>query len=94
LWGTQGAARAWFLAVLLTGAAAWEASARIGTEAPTLLMLGFLVAACGVVARRFVNSTRRGSGQSIEVMAGVWTLLMYVGLGAAPLAITLWREAR
>ena len=30
----------------------------------------------------------------IEVMAGVWTLVMYVGLGAAPLAMTLFREVR
>jgi hypothetical protein len=35
-----------------------------------------------------------GSGKSIEVMAGVWTLLMYLSLGAAPLAITLWQEAK
>jgi 4-hydroxybenzoate polyprenyltransferase len=93
LWGMQGAARAWLFAILLTGAAAWEASARIGTEVPTLLMLAVMAGACAVVARRFVASTRRGSGRSIEVMAGVWTLLMYVGLGAAPLAITLWQEA-
>jgi 4-hydroxybenzoate polyprenyltransferase len=94
LWGAQGAARAWLFAVLLTGAAAWEASVRIGTEAPTLAMLGLLVVACGAVARRFVQNARRGSGKSLEVMAGVWTLLMYLSLGAAPLAFTLWREAR
>jgi 4-hydroxybenzoate polyprenyltransferase len=94
LWGAQGAARAWLFAVLLTGAAAWEASVRIGTEAPTLAMLVLLVMACGAVARRFVQNARKGSGKSLEVMAGVWTLLMYLSLGAAPLAFTLWREAR
>ena len=36
LWGAQGAARAWLLAIVTTGVAAWEASARIGTEAPTV----------------------------------------------------------
>lgn len=94
LWGPQGAARAWLFAVMLTGAAAWEASARIGTQAPTFLMLGVLVGVCAVVTRRFVTSTRQGAGRSIEVMAGVWTFLMYVSLGAVPLAITLWQEAR
>ncbi len=108
LWGAQGAARAWLLAVLLTGAAAWEASRRIGMEAPTVVMLGLLIVACGASALRFVRSARsgsgksmsgsgksmRGSGKSLELMAGVWTLLMYLSLGAAPLAITLWRETK
>jgi hypothetical protein len=57
-------------------------------------MLAVMVGVCAVVTRRFVTGTRRGSGRSIEVMAGVWTFLMYVGLGAAPLAIMLWQEAR
>jgi 4-hydroxybenzoate polyprenyltransferase len=94
MWGVQGAAHAWMFAVLLTGAAAWEASTRIGTGAPTLLMLSVLVAACAIVAWRFATSARRGAGRSIEVMAGVWTVLMYIGLGAAPLALALWRDAR
>ena len=94
LWGTRGAVRAWLLAILTTGVAAWEASARIGTEAPTVLMLACLVVVCGVIARRFLRRASRGAGKSIEVMAGVWTVLMYISLGAAPLAITVWREAR
>ncbi len=101
LWGAHGAARAWIFAILLTGVAAWQASARIGTEMPMVVMLAFLTVACGAVARRFVRSASSGSGQSmtgsgklLEIMAGVWTLFMYLGLGAAPLAISLWREAR
>jgi 4-hydroxybenzoate polyprenyltransferase len=93
IWGVPGAARAWLLAILLTGAAAWEASTRIGTAAPTVLLLGCLISICGVVAHRFVRDARRGSGKSIEVMAGIWTFLMYVGLGAAPLALAYWQEA-
>ena len=58
-------------------------------------MLACLVVVCGVVARRFIRQRNAaGAGKSIEVMAGVWTVLMYISLGAAPLAITLWREAR
>lgn len=94
LWGAHWAARVWLLAVVLTGAATWAASARIGTEAPTVMMLAVLALACGVVARRFVRAITPGSGHWIEIMAGVWTVLMYIGLGAAPLAISLWREAR
>jgi 4-hydroxybenzoate polyprenyltransferase len=91
LWGMHRAVRAWLGAVLLTAAAAWQASARIGTQAPTLVLLGVLAVGCAMVARRFMNSATPGSGRWIELMSGVWTILMYVGLGAAPLAITLWR---
>ena len=82
LWGARRAAQAWLLAVFMTAAAAWTASARIGTEHPALLMLGVLVITCGVVALRFAKDGRSGAGKSIEVMAGVWTLLMYIGFGS------------
>jgi 4-hydroxybenzoate polyprenyltransferase len=94
LWGARRAAHAWLLAVFMTAAAAWAASARIGTEHAALLMLGVLVFTCGVVALRFAKDGRTGAGKSIEVMAGVWTLVMYVGLGAGPLAVTLWWDVR
>jgi hypothetical protein len=91
LWGTHGAVRAWLGAVLLTALAASQAAARIGTQGPTLVLLAVLAVACVIVARRFIRTAAPGSGKWIEVMSGVWTILMYVGLGAAPLAITLWR---
>ena len=94
LWGKHGAARAWLLAVLLTAAAAWEAASQIGLAVPTVFMLGGLIVACVAVARRFLRNASRGGGKAIEVMAGVWTLLMYLGLGAAPMALTLWQGAR
>jgi 4-hydroxybenzoate polyprenyltransferase len=36
------------------------------------------------------RSGAAGSGKTIELMSGVWTVLMYLGLGAAPLAFLLW----
>jgi len=94
LWGRQGAVCGWLLAVLLTGTAAWQASVRIGTRAPTAAMLLLLAIACGIVARRFLRTATPGSGKWLETMAGVWTVVMYIGLGAAPLAFTLWRSVR
>lgn len=91
LWGTHGAARAWLAAVLLTAFAAWRASARIGTEAPTLLLLAVLAAACAIVARRVTRGLTRHGGKPIELMSALWTLLMYLSLGGAPLALRLWR---
>jgi 4-hydroxybenzoate polyprenyltransferase len=94
LWGARRATQAWLLAVTATATAAWIASARIGAEHLAVVVLGLLVAGCVIVALRFVADARAGAGRALEVMAGVWTLMMYVGLGAAPLALTLWREAR
>jgi 4-hydroxybenzoate polyprenyltransferase len=91
LWGTGAAVRAWLFAVVLTAAAAWQASVRIGTAAPTLVLLAVLTIACGVAAFRVGRHTAPGSGKSIELMSGVWTVLMYIGLGAAPLAFKWWR---
>lgn len=92
LWGTAGAVRAWLCALLLTGAAAWQASTRIGTEWPMLALLAVLLAGCAVGARRVLRRGAPGSGRSIELLSGVWTVLMYIGLGAAPLAFRLWQR--
>ena len=92
LWGTGGAVRAWMIAVLGTAFAAWRAAARIGTATPMLVLLAVLVAACGVIALRVVRSHASGSGKAIEMMSGLWTILMYIGLGAAPLAYLLWQQ--
>jgi 4-hydroxybenzoate polyprenyltransferase len=91
LWGIHGAVRAWLAAVLLTALAASQAAARIGTERPTLALLAVMGVACVIVAHRFIRTAAPGSGRWIELMSGVWTILLYVGLGAAPLAITIWR---
>jgi len=69
-------------------------SSRIGTDVPTLLMLVVLVATCATVGERFMRDATPGRGHWIEAMAGVWTVLLYVGLGAVPLAFAVWRGQR
>jgi 4-hydroxybenzoate polyprenyltransferase len=94
LWGARRAAHVWLLAVLMTAAAVWMASRRIGHEHLASFMLAVLIGLCGAVVLRFRYDTRRNAGKAIEVMAGVWTLVIYVGLGAAPLAMTLLGDGR
>jgi 4-hydroxybenzoate polyprenyltransferase len=91
IWGTAGAAGVWMLAVLLTAAAAHRAAAAIGTERWMLALLALLVALCGAAAYRVTHSTAPGGGKAIEMMAGVWTVLMYLGLGAAPVVFAWLR---
>ena len=94
LWGVAGAVRAWVTAIALTGAAAWRAAERIGTETPTLILLFALALGCVAGAARLVRSQQPGSGRLVEVMSGVWTLVMYLGLGAVPLVVALLRASR
>jgi len=91
LWGTGAASRAWLFAVLLTAAAAWQASRRIGTDIPMLVLLAVLATACGVIASRMARRASPGSGKSIERMSGIWAVLIYIGLGAIPLIAEWWR---
>ena len=88
LWGTHGAVRAWLGAVALTAA---RRLAGVGAHRDTGRRRSSCWRAGGRVRdRRAAASSARatpGSGKSIELMSGVWTILMYVGLGAAPLAI-------
>jgi len=91
MWGHDRAVRAWLGSIVLTGAAAWRASVRIGTQAPMLVLLAVLTVACAVAVRRFLHHPTPGSGKAIEAMSGVWTVLMYLGLGAVPLALRVWR---
>lgn len=84
LWGTRRAAAAWLGAVLMTAAAAYRAAMTIGTAGPMLVFLVVLVVLCAAAALRVSRSDTAGAGKSIEVMSGIWTVLMYIGLGAAP----------
>ena len=93
-WGTRGAVIAWLSAVLLTAVAAWQASLHVGTAVPTTGLLVLLALPCFIVGGRFLRAEMPGSGRWLETMAGVWTVVMYLALGAAPLAFSLLRSAR
>jgi 4-hydroxybenzoate polyprenyltransferase len=93
LWGVTGAVRAWIAAICVTGFAAWRAAERLGTAAPTAVLLGLLVVTCVAIGMRFAKRPSAGGGKTIELMSGIWTLVMYLGLGAVPLAVAVWRPA-
>ena len=91
LWGTGRAVRVWVFMVLLTAAAAWRAAAEIGTEGPMLVLLAALVLACTAAGIRVARSRLSGAGKAVELMSGLWTVLMYLGLGAIPVLVAWWR---
>ncbi len=88
LWGGRNAVLAWLGAMLLSAVGALLAADRIGLAAPLAGLLGILWIAAAVMAWRFLCQPGTSRARICEAMAGLWILLMYVGLGAVPL---LWR---
>jgi 4-hydroxybenzoate polyprenyltransferase len=92
LWGPRGAIAAWMSAIAATAAAALVAAALIGSEVIIGSLLCILLLACVFAAARFLRTPHTSTGKGIEVMAGLWTLGMYLSLGVLPLVLPLIRR--
>jgi 4-hydroxybenzoate polyprenyltransferase len=92
LWGMRGAITAWMSAIAATAASAFIASTLIAAEAMVGWLLAVLVIACAVAAARFLRTPDTSTGKGIEVMAGIWTLGMYLSLGVLPLVLSLYGD--
>lgn len=87
LWGCRNATLAWMGAMLLAAGAAILAAHRIGVAAPVAGLLVVLLTTATVIAWRFLRQPGRRQAMLFEPMAGLWTLLTYLGLGAVPLLL-------
>lgn len=87
LWGRRGAVAAWLAALALTAACAVLAAREIGFLAPLGGVLLVLLLFAGVVAARFLQQPISRRAKMFDAMSASWTLLMYLGLGAVPLAL-------
>jgi 4-hydroxybenzoate polyprenyltransferase len=85
LWGQRGAIAAWLSAIVATAAAALIAAIRIASEVIVGYVLVILLIACAFAAVQFLRRPSTKTSKGIEVMAGVWTLGMYLSLGVLPL---------
>ena len=90
LWGMTGAIHAWISALIVTGLAAWFAARSVGAATAMAALLALMIATCAAGAVRFLRSPQPGSGRLVEIMSGVWTVAMYLGLGVGPLMMALW----
>lgn len=85
LWGPARAARVWLTLVLATALAALIAAAQVNALLPVAIILTVLLLGAFSVASFFLaHLDRNGAGKRIEIYAGIWTLLMYLTLGAVP----------
>jgi 4-hydroxybenzoate polyprenyltransferase len=88
LWGRRNAVLAWLAAMLTTAICACVAAAQIRFSLPVAGLGGFLLLTAGFVALRFLQEPVTHRAKRIETLSGIWTLLLYLSLGAVPL---LWR---
>jgi 4-hydroxybenzoate polyprenyltransferase len=85
LWGRRNAAMAWLGALGLTSVCAVLAAREVRFSAPVSLLLASLLCAGSAIAIRFLRRPTTERARLFEMMSGVWTLLVYLSLGPAPL---------
>jgi 4-hydroxybenzoate polyprenyltransferase len=88
LWGRDRAVAVWLGALVVTAAGAALAAREIGFIGPVAAVLTLFLFSAALMARGFLRAPAAGSGKRFEKLAGLWTVGMYLSLGAGPL---LWR---
>jgi 4-hydroxybenzoate polyprenyltransferase len=88
VWGMRTAVFVWLGVLFLTAALAVAAVTAIDFVLPVAVWLGVLLAVVVGIAWGALRAPVAGRGKRIEVLAGLWTIGMYLSIGLAPLA---WR---
>jgi UbiA prenyltransferase family len=84
-WGVRWAISGWMLALSTSAALALIAAARITFVTPVAFIVAVSLSTAATIAWWFLRRHRRTDARRIEHMSAVWTLLMYLSLGVAPL---------
>lgn len=90
-WGRPRAIGSWIAALALAAASAVMASRGVHVSGTVAALGGLTLLAALVAGRAFLRAPVAGSGKRFEVMAGVWTLVMYLSVGILPLVAAWWR---
>ncbi len=85
LWGINRAVYAWFGAMLLAGAMALAAGAKIGFLPQVAMILGAAFAVAVFTAYKSLATRDAFKGKHFESVSGVWVLSMYIALGVLPI---------
>lgn len=87
-WGRRTAVCVWLAVMTTTAVCAVCAMTVIDFAVPVAVGLGTMLAVAVVVAVRFLRAPVTRSGKRIELLAGLWTIGLYLSIGVIPLA---WR---
>jgi 4-hydroxybenzoate polyprenyltransferase len=87
LWGRARAVLAWLGALAATALCAGLAAVQIDFLIPAAALLIIAFTATVVAAARFLQAPTTRRAKWIETISGLWTILMYLSIGALPLLI-------
>jgi 4-hydroxybenzoate polyprenyltransferase len=91
LWGSKRATVIWLVTLFITFIFANAASYFAGFGSTALIFLIIFIALCSFPALRFIKTQNQSDAKKIELAAGIWTIGMYLTLGAVPMIINLIR---
>jgi hypothetical protein len=94
LWGRRNAILAWLGSLMATTAFAFAAAWQIDFLVPVSVLLAILLLVAAVLVGRFLRQPDAGRAKAIETASGLWTILMYLSLGAVPLLVRVWLAHR
>jgi 4-hydroxybenzoate polyprenyltransferase len=84
LWGCRPATLAWWVAMLLAAASSVLVAQRIGLAAVLSGAFGIVLTIAAVAGRQFLHQPTHRRARLFEPISGLWVLVAYLGLGAAP----------
>lgn len=87
LYGRRVAVMGWFGALSVTALCAWRAAVNIQFAVPVVAVLAVLLLLCGTLALQFLKEPVTQRAKRLELVSGIWTLIMYLSLGAIPLLL-------
>jgi 4-hydroxybenzoate polyprenyltransferase len=87
LWGARRATFAWLGAMACTLIFATLAAREVGAEWIVAGLLGAIGIAAVITARTLTRTPVAGAGKRAELLSGLWTIAMYLGVGVLPLVV-------
>lgn len=89
-WGRTRAPVVWFCGMLCTAVSAIVAAWLIDLLVLVFATLTVFLLIGGGIAVRFVRNPTSRHAKPFELFSGIWTLVMYLILGAVPMALRVW----
>jgi 4-hydroxybenzoate polyprenyltransferase len=85
LWGRGRALGLWLILLLSAGVFALQAADNIGSIWPLAIGLSILFPVALIYARRLMTSPKTRDSKTVELISGLWALIIYCGLAAITL---------
>jgi 4-hydroxybenzoate polyprenyltransferase len=87
LWGPRRATMAWLALMACALLAATLAARAVDAQSVVAGLLGGIMLVALATASSMTPSPSRGAGKRLELVSGVWTIAMYLGVGVLPLVV-------